>query len=184
MGNADVIVREKMRGYARDKMIIAWLLEHEMHMTRSPRMSPKQPQHLPHRSIIRNAIRHGHNRFKPKHALVITTYHGPPIRLFPAVVLVLHVVHTLTVRFPYIDLGVVYRRAGRGLDGAQAEQWLAFRVGADAGPGGSVLGIVCVVGTEDRAFGGGGGFGVVDGVYEEGETEGVGEEDEFLEVAR
>jgi len=33
---------------------------------------------------------------------------------------------------------------------------------------------------EDRAFGGVRGFGVVDRVDEEGETEDIGEEDEFL----
>jgi hypothetical protein len=43
---------------------------------------------------------------------------------------------------------------------------------------------VGVEGAEDCAFGAGGGFGVVDGVDEEGEAEDVGEEDEFLLHAR
>jgi hypothetical protein len=39
---------------------------------------------------------------------------------------------------------------------------------------------VGVEGAEDCAFGGRGGFGVIEGVDEEGEAEDVGEEDEFL----
>jgi hypothetical protein len=39
---------------------------------------------------------------------------------------------------------------------------------------------VCVEGAEDGAFGGRGGFGMVDGVDEERESDDVGEEDEFL----
>jgi hypothetical protein len=163
-------------------MIVAWLFKHEMHMTRPPGMSPKQPQHLPHGPVIRNAIRHWHNRFKPKYALIVTSYHGSPVWLLPAIVLVLDVVNTLTVRFPYIDLGVLYRCAGRGLHGAQAEQRLAFGVGTDAGSGGCVVRVVGMIGAEHRAFGRGSGFGVVDRVYEEGETERVGEKDEFLKL--
>jgi hypothetical protein len=47
-------------------------------------------------------------------------------------------------------------------------------------PGGDGWGVVGVEGPEDGAFGGVWGFGVVDGVDEEGEAEDVGKENEFL----
>ena len=157
----------------RNKMIESFLFEHEMHVTWPPWMSPQQSQHLAHRSIIRNTIGHRYNRLEPKYTLVIASYHRTSIWLIPSIVLILNVVHTVAIRFPYINLSILYGRAGGGLDGAQAEKRLAFGIGADTGSSGNVLGVVSMIRTEDGSFGGSGRFRVIDGIYEKREAEGI-----------
>jgi hypothetical protein len=128
---------------------------------------------------MRNRIRHGYNRIEPEHALVVTFDNGAPIGLV-APVFVLHVVFAMRIRLPNVDFHPGHRGARRGFHGAQHEKWCTGRVGRDGGPGGQGGRVMCVEGPEDGAFGRGGGFGVVDGVDEEGEPDDVREEDEFL----
>lgn len=142
-------------------------------------MPPQPPQQLAHGSIIRNRIRHGNNRLEPKRAILTTQHHRPTIRLIPAV-LVLHIIFALGVRFPDVDFNAGDGGAGCGFHGAEDEQGGAVGVGGYAVSRGEVRGVVGVEGAEDGAFCAVGGFGVVEGVDEEGEADYVGEEDEFL----
>ena len=64
--------------------------------------------------------------------------------------------------------------------GAEDEEWGAGGVLRHEGAVGHGFGFVGVERAKHGAFGGVGGFGVVDAVDEEGEAEDVGEEDEFL----
>jgi hypothetical protein len=102
-------------------MIKPWLLKHKMHMTRPPRMPSQLAQHKPYRPVIRNAIRHRHNRLEPEHALFVTPHDTPAIRLITAVALVLHIVRAFAVRFPNVDFDVLYGFAVRRLHSAEAK---------------------------------------------------------------
>lgn len=84
-------------------------------------------QQLPHRPIIRDRIRHRHNRIEPKHALGISVNHRAPIRLV-APVLVLHIVLAVAVRFPHVNFDAADCSARRGFHGAQHEKWVAVGV--------------------------------------------------------
>jgi hypothetical protein len=121
---------------------------------------------------MRNWVRHGNNRIEPEHALVVTFDDGAPVGLV-APVFVLHVVFALRIRLPYVDLHPRHGGAGRRLHGAQHEEWCAGGVSGYGGPGSESGGVVCVEGAEDGAFGGGGGFGMVDGVDEKRESDDV-----------
>lgn len=93
---------------------------------------------------------------------------------------ILHVVFAIAVRFPDVDFHAFDRLPLRVFDGADDQTRLTLRVVGDLRAVGLGEGVVRVEGSEDRAFGAGGGFGVVDAVDEEGEAEDVGEENEFL----
>ena len=159
-------------------MIKPLLLKHKMHMTRPPRMSAQPPQHLAHRPIIRDTIRHRHNRLEPKHTLLITMHHSPLIR--PLSTRILHIIEALAVRFPNIDLDVFDWFAVCVFDVAEDEAGFAVGVVGDDAAVWCDLGFVGVEGAEDCAFCALGWFGVVYAVDEEGEAEDVREEDEFL----
>ena len=94
----------------------------------------------------------------------------------------LHIVKSLRVRLPNVDLHVGNRVAVYVFDGAEHEAGGALRIVGDGVAGRHVGGFVRMEGPEDGAFGGVGGFGVVYGVDEEGEAENIGEEDEFLDL--
>ena len=161
-------------------MIKPFLLKHKMHMAWSPTMPPKPFQQLPHRPIVRDRIRHRHNRLEPKQALLIAQHNCPAVRLV-APVLVLHVILSVAVCFPDVNLDAGQGRARGGFHGAQDEQRRAGGVGRDVGSGRQRGRVVSVKRAEDGAFSGGGRLGVVDGVDEEGEADDVAEEDKFLE---
>lgn len=132
---------------------------------------PAQPaQQLPHRPVIRNRIRHGHDGVEPEHALCIAVYDGATVGL-AAPVVVLHVVLAVAVSLPDIHLNAGHGVAGGGLDGAQDEQRVAVGVGGDGEAVGVGGGVVGVEGAEDSALCGVRGLGMVDGVDEEGEAD-------------
>ncbi|KAK4674410.1 hypothetical protein QC763_0024040 [Podospora pseudopauciseta] len=84
------------------------------------------------------------------------------------------------VRLPDINLDALNGVPSRVSDGTNGKHRLTRRVGGHRGAVLEEGRIVGVEGAEDGALGRAGGFGVVDVVEEEGEAEGVGEEDEFL----
>lgn len=77
------------------------------------------------------------------------------------------------IRLPDIDLHVGDGVSVGIFDCADDEEGLAGGVVGDAGAWGEGLGVVRVEGAQDGAFGAVGGFGVVDGVDEDGEAEDV-----------
>lgn len=74
------------------------------------------------------------------------------------------------IRLPNIDLHVFHRLPVGIFHRADDEEGLAGGIVADAGPRGEGLGVVRVEWAQDCAFGAVGGFGVVDGVDEDGEA--------------
>jgi hypothetical protein len=134
---------------------------------------------LAHRTIVRNRIRHGHDPLEPKQTLCVARHNRTPIRIIPPI-RILHVVFTMAVCFPDINLCARYRRARRSFERAHDKERGAGGVGGDGGACGESGRIVGVERAEDGAFGGSRGFGVVNRVHEEGEADNVGEEDEFL----
>lgn len=167
---------------SRNKMIPPLLLKHKVHVARPHRMPPQRPQQLPHGPITRNGVRYRLNRFKPKHSLPITSQNPSPIRAFT--IGVLHIVHASGVCFPNIDFHVVDGVVVHVFDGADRKEGFTAWIVGEEGAGGEEGGFVGVEGAEDGAFGCVGGFGVGEGVDEEGEAEDVGEEDEFLGEVR
>jgi hypothetical protein len=151
----------KVEGDLRDQMIKPLLLKHKMHMTRPPRVPSQLVQHFSHRAVTRNTIRHRHNRLEPEHTILVAPHDTPAIRLITAVALVLHIVRTFAVRFPDVDLDVLYGFTVLRLHGAEAEQGCAIRVSGDGRTFRVFLRVVRVVRAEHGAFGGGGRFRVV-----------------------
>ena len=165
--------------YLRYQVIEPVLVKHEMHMARPPAMPPQLGQQLPHRPVVWNWIWHGYNGMEPEQAVLVAVYDGSTVCLVPPVV-VLHVVLAVAVCFPDVYLDALNGLAGGGLDGAEHEERIAVGIRGD---GEAVVvggGVVGVEGAEDGAFCRVGGFGMVDRVDEEGETDYVGEQDELL----
>ena len=159
-------------------MVESRLLHHEMHVTRPVAMPLQHFQQLAHRSVIRNRVRYWHDRLEPKDSLRITVHHSSLVRLLAT--FVLHIVLSVAVRFPDVDLHSFYWLSFRVLHSADHETRLTFGVVCDLGTIGFGYGIVCVEGSEYGAFGARGGFRVVDAVDQERKAEDIGEEDEFL----
>ena len=167
-----------MAWHIRDEMIPALLFKHEMHMAWPIRMAMQQRQELAHGPVVGNGIRHRPDGLVPKVAVPVAPHHASPIRALA--VRILHVVMSTRVRLPNVDLDVRDRRAVDALDTADAQQLLALRIGRHDAAVVDGVDLVRVDGAEDRAFGGAGGFGVVDRVDEQGQAHDVGEEDELL----
>lgn len=165
----------------RDQLIPTLLLKHEVNMRRPPRMSPQPLQQLPHRPIMRDWVAHRLQPLEPEPAFLITQHDAPLARLVP--VAVLDVIMPAAVRLPDINLDALNGVPSRVSDGTNGKHRLTRRVGGHRGAVLEEGRIVGVEGAEDGALGCAGGFGVVDVVEEEGEAEGVGEEDEFLFVS-
>jgi hypothetical protein len=163
---------------SRDKMIVALLLKHEMHMCWPPRMSMQFLQQSPNRPIMRNGIRHRHNGLEPEHALCVALHDASSVR--PIMVCMLHVVVACRVSFPDVDLAAFDGLSGCVLESAEYETRLAGGIGGDGRAIGQVLSFVGVEWSEDGAFGAVGWFGVVDRVDKKRETKYVGEQDKFL----
>ena len=125
-----------------------------------------------------NRIRHRHNRREPEQPLLITLHHSPLIRPFASGIL--HIVKSLTIRLPNINLDVLNRLPIGILDRTEHEARLPVRIVCYLGAIGAILGLMRVEGSENSPLGAGWRFGMVDAVDEEGEADDVGEEDEFL----
>ena len=119
-------------------------------------------QQSPHRPVMWNRVRHRHNRLEPEYAVGVATHDAPSVG--PIVVSMLHVVVAGRVGFPDVDFAAFYGLAGRVLEGAEHETWLASCVGGDGGAVWKILGFVSVKRAKDGAFGTVGWFGVVNGV--------------------
>lgn len=100
---------------------------------------------------MRNRIRHRHDRFKPKHSLLITMHHSSLIRSFPAGIL--HIVETFTVCFPNVDFDAADGLVGGVFDCAEDEAGGAVGIVGDESAVGGGFGFVGVEGSEDGAFG-------------------------------
>jgi hypothetical protein len=137
--------------FLRDKMVKARLLHHEVHMTWPVAMPLQHFQQLPNWPIIRNRIRHWHDCFEPEHSFLIAMHHSSLIRLLAA--FVLHIVLSITVRFPDVDFHSFYWLSFCVFDGADDETWLALGVVCDLGAVGFGDGVVGVEWSEDSAFG-------------------------------
>ena len=117
---------------SRNQIIKSLLLEHEVHMARSPAMSSQFFEQLADRPIIRNWVWHGYNTLEPKNTILVTSDNCTAICLI-APVFILYVIFAMGVCLPYIHLDVWYRLTGCGLDGTENEQGLAVGVGGDGG---------------------------------------------------
>lgn len=165
--------------HSRHQVVEARFLKHEVHVTRPPAVPPQLRQQLAHRPVVRDGVGHGDDSVEPEDTLLVAVYHGAPVGLVAAVV-VLHIVLAVAVRLPDVDLDALDRLARGALDGAKHEQRVAVGIGGD-GEAVLVRGrVVRVEGAEDGALGAVGRLGVVDGVDEQREADDVGEEDEFL----
>ena len=161
-------------------MVVAGLLEHEVHVRRPPRMPAQGLQQRPDRPVVRDRICHGHDGLEPEDALGVAGHDAAAVG--PGVVGVLHVVVARGVGLPDVDLAAGDGVAGRVFEGAEHEARLAGGVGGDGGAIGQVLGFVRVEGPQDGAFGAVGGFRVVDRVDQEREAQHVRQQDELLET--
>lgn len=162
----------------RDEMIVAWLLEHKVHVTWSHRMTSQLLQQLADRPVVGNRVRHGYNTPEPKHSVFIALHDASPVGAISF--RMLHVVHARAVRLPDVDLDSFDRLSLHVFKGAEHEEGLAIRVMCHQV---AVRHIFCFMGmerAEDGAFSGVGGFWVVDRVDKERESEDIGEENEFL----
>lgn len=100
---------------------------------------------------MRYRIRHRHNRLEPEDAVRVGTHHRALIRSLTA--RVLHIVETLGVGFPDVDLDVRDRLAIGVFDTAENEAGLAVWIVRDLGAVGLALGLVGVEGSQNCAFG-------------------------------
>lgn len=134
-------------------------------------MSPQQLQQLPNRPIMRNRVGNGRDRLEPEHSLVIRSHDASTIRPIPP--RILHIIMARRIRLPNIDLHVLHGLPVGIFHRADDEEGLAGGVVGNAGPRGKGLGVVRVEWAQHGAFGAVGGFGVVDGVDEDGEAEDI-----------
>lgn len=140
-------------------MIISRLLEHEVHMARSIRMSTQPFEQRANRPIMRNGIRHGNDSLEPEDAFPVTVHDRASVRAVS--VGILYVVEAPRVGLPYVDRGARYRLAGGVVDGAEDQAGFAVGVVRDGAAVGCGFGFVGVEGAEHGAFGRVWGFGVV-----------------------
>lgn len=134
-------------------------------------MSLEHLQQLADRPIVRNRITHRLNSLEPELTIGVALHDAA--LAWPLPIRVLHVVVARRVRLPNVDPDVGDGVAARVADRAENQHRLAGRVGRHAcarGDGGCV---VRVEGAQDGSFGARGGFGVVDGVYEERKTKDI-----------
>lgn len=162
----------------RDQMIPALLLKHEVHMCRPPAVPTQQLQQLPDGPVVRDRIADRLDSLEPESSILVG-HHDTPLRRLVAL-RVLNVVVPAAVGLPDIDLDTLDRVASGVLYRTQCQHGLALWVGCHARAIGERGGVVCVKGPQHGTLSGVWRLGVVDVVNEEGETEDIGEEDEFL----
>lgn len=107
-------------------MVKARLFHHEMHMTWPVAMPLQQFQQLADRPVIGNRVWYWYDRLEPKDTLFVTMHHSSLVRLLAA--FILHIVLSIAVRFPNIDLYTFYWLSFCILHSAYHETWLAFRI--------------------------------------------------------
>lgn len=120
---------------------------------------------------MRNRVGDGRNSLEPEHTFLVGGHDASTIGPIPPGIL--HIIMAGGIRLPDIDLHVFDGLPVGIFDGADDEEGLAGGIVADAGPGDEGRGVVRVEWTEHGAFGAVGGFGVVDGVDEDGEAEDI-----------
>lgn len=147
-------------------------------MARPVGMPMQLLQELADRPVMGDGIRHGGDSLEPEDAAVVAADDAAAVGAVAAGIL--HVVVTGGVGLPDIDLDALDGVTVGVAQGADDEQRLALGVVRHGLAVGHFLGVVGVEGAEHGALGAAGGLGVVDAVDEDGETEDVGEEDEFL----
>lgn len=127
----------------RDEVIVALFLKHEMHVAGAKRVSFQKLEQLPHRSIMRDRIRHGHNGLEPKHTLAVALHDRTTVWTGPFCVL--HVVEALAVRLPDVDLDALDCLARRVFYCAEDQTGFPVRVVGDCA---AVLLVFRLVGVE------------------------------------
>lgn len=120
------LAQDSELGNPRNQVIPTLLFKHKMHVGRPPWMSLQKLQQLPYWPVVRNWVRHGHNRLEPKNSLLVTVHHAPPIRALP--ITMLHIVMTGAIRFPDINLHPFNRVSFYVLDCAENETWFALGI--------------------------------------------------------
>ena len=105
-------------------MVVARLIEHEVHVTRSVWMAFQQLEQFANGSVVWNRIWHWYNGIEPEVALVITLHDCTPVWLLTSGVL--YVVEAFAVCFPDVDFGVWDGFAGGILYCADDETWLTI----------------------------------------------------------
>lgn len=163
-------------------MVPTLLLKHEVEMRRPPAVASQLREELSDGAVMGNGVADGLDAFKPEHALFVRDHDAALAGLVPA--LVLNVVVAAAIRLPDVDLDAGDRVTVAVLNSAQAEERLSLRVVGHLGAIAQRGGIVGVERSENGPLGGIGGLGVVNAVYEQGEAEDIGEEDEFLRNRR
>jgi hypothetical protein len=161
-----------------DQVIPARFLKHEMHMCRAPGVAVEEFEELAYGAVVRDGVADGADGFEPELTLLVTFHDGAAVGTIA--LSVLHVVVARGVCFPDIDFDAGDGGPGGVFDGTDDDTRFAFGVRGDVVARRKCFCFVGVERTEDGTFGAVGGFGVVDGVDEEGEAEDVAEEDEFL----
>jgi len=101
---AETMLVKCLKMNLRDQGIISSLLKHEVHMTWPVGMTVQHLEQLSHRPVMRDGIRYRDNGLEPKVPLFIARQYRSTIRACP--IRVLHVVETLRICLPDIDLGI------------------------------------------------------------------------------
>ena len=107
-------------------MVIALLVKHKVHMTRTIWMPLQELQESPYRSIMRDRIRHRHNRLKPEYAVLVALHNGTSI--WSIAIGMLHIIEALRVRFPNVDFHIRNGLAGGIFDCTEDKAWFALGV--------------------------------------------------------
>lgn len=107
-------------------MVIALLVKHKMHMARTIWMPLQELQEFPYRPIMRDRIRHRHNRLKPEYAVMVALHNGTSI--WSIAIGMLHIIEALRVRFPNVDSHIRNGLAGGIFDSAEDKAWFALGV--------------------------------------------------------
>lgn len=159
-------------------MVVARLLEHEMHMTRAHRVSIQDLKKLADGSVVRDRVGDGHDGLEPEVALVVAVQHCPSVR--SVTLRVLDVIKSVRVGLPHVDLD-----AGDGVslsvfDAADDQTPLPLRVVMDQFSMFHVFRFMRVKGPQHGAFGRLRWFRMVDRVHQKREPEHIGQKNEFL----
>ena len=99
-----------MKRNLRDQVVVAWLLEHKMHMTRSIWMPFQQLEQASDWAIVWDRVWYGNNSFEPECTLFVALQDRASVG--SRTLSVLDVVESLTIRFPDIYFDAMYRLAG------------------------------------------------------------------------
>lgn len=144
-----------------------------MHVTRAITVSFQLDQQLPDWTVNWNRVWDRDDGLEPEHAILPAAQDGSLV--WPVSTRILHIVQTLAVRLPYVNFDSLDRLAVGVFDNTHHKAFLAVGIVRNQGP---VLGDCCfmrVERPEDSSFCATSGFGMVDAVHQQGQTEYVGE---------